>query len=179
MFSGGSQSPYELGFAPVSQAAISRPPLTVTLTSTLPDSGGSPGMNPRPSATHRILPFTDVPPTHWAASAVAGLAKRHILGGTGHQQFTGDRPVTRYELALALYRMVCYLEPPRTGTADESRQPAHWLVTNSYLPGDTLLAQTPVTTPVSPSLLSESLAYVTDRVLLHRATPEELKEQNQ
>lgn len=50
--------------------------------------------------------FSDIPPGHWAREAVEYLAARGYLVGYPDGTFGGDRPVTRYELALALYRAV-------------------------------------------------------------------------
>lgn len=48
--------------------------------------------------------FPDVPQGHWAAEAVRYLAERGYLAGYPDGTFDGDRPLTRYEMALILYR---------------------------------------------------------------------------
>jgi hypothetical protein len=44
-------------------------------------------------------PFDDVPAKHWAYDAVAKLAKDGILKGDNTKTFSGDKLVTRYEMA--------------------------------------------------------------------------------
>ena len=175
----------------------------------------------RARATTAVPRFPDVPKNHWAYQAVHGLAARRILTGAPDAPFDGDRPVTRYEFAAALYRMVQALDsslahkavplakdkpqpledsppPPSSGAPKEPTSggsgagsraavavppgpngPASWLVDNLYLSNDSPLAQPPFTAPVSPALFSDSLAYVTDRIMLHRATPEEQERERQ
>ena len=48
----------------------------------------------------------DLPPGHWAREAVEFLVSRGYLLGYPDGTFRGDQPVTRYELAVALYRLV-------------------------------------------------------------------------
>jgi hypothetical protein len=70
--------------------------------------------------------FRDVPANHWAAQSVDKLATVGIIKGypsapfapCGHGKaglrrqggYNGDKPVTRYELAVTLYRFVQYVE---------------------------------------------------------------------
>jgi hypothetical protein len=131
----------------------------------------------------------DVPPGHPAYSAVQGLLSRGILISKRGAAFGGEKPVTRYEMAMALYRMVRYLEPraggtgasgarksslgkgspePRSATRATASDPAVWLIAHDYLTADSPLAWKPASALVSPGLFSDSLAYVTDRILLHR-----------
>lgn len=49
--------------------------------------------------------FPDVPPGHYAESAVAGLADLGVISGFPDGLYRGQRPVNRYELALVLTRM--------------------------------------------------------------------------
>lgn len=55
-------------------------------------------------------PLPDVPAGHWAAGAVHRLVAHKIMVDTPQGKFLGDQPVTRYELALTLDRLVRYLE---------------------------------------------------------------------
>jgi len=55
-------------------------------------------------------PYPDVPADHWAAQAVAGVTAAGIMGGLPDGTFHGDRPVTRYELASALDRLLQKIE---------------------------------------------------------------------
>ena len=62
--------------------------------------------------------FPDVPANHWAAKSVAALAKSGVVSGTStplafgapqkgtKPKYDGNKPVTRYELAVTLYRFV-------------------------------------------------------------------------
>lgn len=50
--------------------------------------------------------FTDVSPDHWAYKAVQALAEKGIVKGYPGDLFRGDRTVTRYELAQALYNLL-------------------------------------------------------------------------
>lgn len=47
-------------------------------------------------------PFSDVPAKHWAYDAVSKLAKAGILNGYGDGAFSGDKPMTRYEMAIVV-----------------------------------------------------------------------------
>lgn len=49
---------------------------------------------------------SDIPPGHWAREAVEYLVARGYMVGHPDGSFQGDRPATRYELAMALYRVV-------------------------------------------------------------------------
>lgn len=53
-------------------------------------------------------PFADVPADHWAAQAIADLAEAGIIEGlpTTPATYVGQRPITRYEVAVALARML-------------------------------------------------------------------------
>lgn len=66
--------------------------------------------------------FPDVPANHWAASSVNALAKAGIVNGFGTSPlaigapdkkkpaYDGNKPVTRYELAVTLFRFVQYMD---------------------------------------------------------------------
>ena len=45
-------------------------------------------------------PFDDVPKGHWAYSAINQLVKDGVIGGYSNGTFNGDKPVTRYEMAV-------------------------------------------------------------------------------
>ncbi|WP_017299279.1 S-layer homology domain-containing protein [Nodosilinea nodulosa] len=50
-----------------------------------------------------VLPFTDVPPDHWAYAALLNLAGTYgCVSGYPDGSFRGDDPVTRYEFAAGL-----------------------------------------------------------------------------
>jgi hypothetical protein len=54
--------------------------------------------------------FTDIPKGHWAAKAVADLTSKGIIRAKPGAKFNGDQPLTRYEAALYLDRIVRYME---------------------------------------------------------------------
>lgn len=51
-------------------------------------------------------PFADVPTDHWAYAAVDKLQKAGIVIGYPDQTYGGKRPMTRYEFAVAIARMM-------------------------------------------------------------------------
>jgi hypothetical protein len=57
-------------------------------------------------------PFADIPANHWAAQAVRDLAEAGILEGVPGAVFEGQRPMTRYEVAMALARMLDRIADP-------------------------------------------------------------------
>ena len=77
-------------------------------------------------------PFADVPGEHWAFDAIAELAAKGILEGYPDGTFKGDRAMTRYEMAMALARILARIEaikippppkipPPEVTRADMDR----------------------------------------------------------
>ena len=64
--------------------------------------------------------FPDVEETHWAYSAVENLSSLGIIRGVpsrdGKLMFCGERPITRYEFAVALDRAVKVMIEKSTGT---------------------------------------------------------------
>jgi len=77
-------------------------------------------------------PFADVPAEHWAFDAIAELAAKGILEGYPDGTFKGDRAMTRYEMAMALARILARIEaikippppkipPPEVRAADIAR----------------------------------------------------------
>jgi hypothetical protein len=63
-------------------------------------------------------PFSDVPANHWAYQYIQSLAADGIVDGYPDGQFKGDRPLTRYEMAVVIARVIAKLqenEKPYTG----------------------------------------------------------------
>jgi hypothetical protein len=131
------------------------------------------------AANAQVGGFSDVPANHWAAQSVARLAALGIINGfpadpqakpapVKKSGFDGAKPVTRYELAVTLYRFVQYLE--RTDKQKKNsqgaqakpttpEQTARWLVSQGYLPaGSPLLKEGGKV--VTAKELSEALAQV-------------------
>ena len=57
--------------------------------------------------------FPDVPAEHWAAGAVTEMSKLGVMKGYPNAKFQGEKPVTRYELAVALQRFAQFIEASR------------------------------------------------------------------
>jgi len=68
--------------------------------------------------------FPDVPRTHWAYAAVQELAAKKIVKGEPDGKFKGNKPVTRFELAVTLAKFLKYLEiRERQGKAAADKAP--------------------------------------------------------
>jgi len=59
--------------------------------------------------TFAQLPLKDVPVNHWAYDAVKTLVEAGVLSGMPDGTFQGNQPLTRYQAALALKRLIDYL----------------------------------------------------------------------
>ena len=59
-----------------------------------------------PSASAQAAPFLDTPTNHWAYEAVQNLAKKGIIIGYPDGTYGGKRPMTRYEFAVAIDRLL-------------------------------------------------------------------------
>lgn len=61
----------------------------------------------RPPETPEVVPAArDIPASHWAQAAVSLLMQRGILTGYPDGTFRGAQPMTRYEVALILARLL-------------------------------------------------------------------------
>ena len=100
-----------------------------------------------------LAQFKDVPKGHWAAEAVGKMAALGVMmpdkPKPAASGFDGSKAVTRYELALTLWRFVQYLEradkqkrgksqvfAPRTG-----EEAVKALIAQGYLPKNSPLAK--------------------------------------
>ena len=69
-------------------------------------------------------PFADVPTNHWAYDAIAELAAKGLIEGYPDGTFKGNQPLTRYEMAMVVARLVARIEaiptppPPEVRRAD-------------------------------------------------------------
>lgn len=75
--------------------------------------------------------FKDVPNDHWAKETVDMMAQAGVMNGYPDGTFKGEKPVTRYELSVALAKMVEFIQasqkPILTGdTKLEIAPSAHW-----------------------------------------------------
>jgi hypothetical protein len=55
-------------------------------------------------------PFSDVPSGHWSYDAVQMLEEKGLVEGYPDGLFKGDRPMTRYEMAMVVARVIAKLE---------------------------------------------------------------------
>jgi hypothetical protein len=130
--------------------------------------------------------FKDVPKNHWAAEGVAKLASAGIVKGhpvaknqkaTGKESYNGDKPVTRYELAVTLYRFVLYIERAerqkkgnlKVDAPIDGPQAIRKLIAEGYLPRDTPLAKEG-TKVVTANELADAMTRVITRSR-EKATP--------
>jgi hypothetical protein len=59
-------------------------------------------------------PFSDVPANHWAYQYVQSLAADGIIDGYPDGKFKGDRPLTRYEMAVVVARAIAKIQENQT-----------------------------------------------------------------
>ncbi len=116
--------------------------------------------------------FKDVPPDHWAASAVKEVVAKGIMQGFPDGTFRGNQPVTRYELAVTLARFMRQVEEslkdlkartPRVSIPVPVK-PQHWafkdlqfLVSHGYVGEESPLLRD-LSRPVDPDTVSAVLA---------------------
>jgi len=55
-------------------------------------------------------PFSDVPANHWAYQYIESLAADGVIDGYPDGKFKGDRPLTRYEMAVVVARVIAKLQ---------------------------------------------------------------------
>lgn len=118
--------------------------------------------------------FKDVPNDHWAADSVDTLAQKGIVQGYPDKNFRGDKPVTRYELAVALERLIFFIQESRkplvSGEAAASREPVSgeiamaFLKTGGFLPADSPMLKDG-SKPVTADELGQALARVSARLI--------------
>ena len=65
-------------------------------------------------------PFADVPSNHWAYEAIQSLAADGLIDGYPDGAFKGDRPLSRYEMAAIVARVVAKLEAEGARTASRA-----------------------------------------------------------
>lgn len=76
-----------------------------------------------PPAQAQAAPFADTPTNHWAYEAVQNLAKRGIVIGYPDGTFGGKRPMTRYEFAVAIDRMLRTIDEMTKAAAGNTPPP--------------------------------------------------------
>src|ERR1700761_4266141 len=65
-------------------------------------------------------PFSDVPANHWAYQAIQSLAADGLIEGYPDGKFKGDRPLTRYEMAVLVARVIAKLQANGAGFASKA-----------------------------------------------------------
>lgn len=65
-------------------------------------------------------PFADVPANHWAYQAIASLAADGLVDGAPDAGFNGDRPLTRYEMAAIVARVIARLQADGARSASKT-----------------------------------------------------------
>jgi hypothetical protein len=94
--------------------------VNTTATTTAQASGTTIAATPQqPVDEAQANPFADVPANSWAYDAVAKLAADGYIQGYPDGQFKGQRPMTRYEMAVLVNRAVNGLAP-RCGVSSTS-----------------------------------------------------------
>jgi hypothetical protein len=64
-------------------------------------------------------PFSDVPSDHWAYQDLQSLAADGLVDGYPDGSFKGDRPLTRYEMAVVVARVIAKLQERGEKTASK------------------------------------------------------------
>lgn len=64
-------------------------------------------------------PFADVPSNHWAYQAIASLAADGLVEGYTDGKFKGDRPLSRYEMAVLVARVIAKVQANGAGYASK------------------------------------------------------------
>jgi hypothetical protein len=129
-------------------------------------------------------PPGDVPARHWAKKSVDKVTSTGLMS-TQNGKFQGDKPVTRYELAVTLDRLVKYIEAgraplhptarpkpfpaPKGASAEEGKAITH-LVNEGFLPSDSPIVTGDGHAVVTAKQLSAAIAQVTIR-LSDRSVP--------
>lgn len=65
-------------------------------------------------------PFADVPANHWAYQAIQSLAADGLVEGYPDGKFKGDRPLSRYEMAVLVARVIAKVQANGAGYASKA-----------------------------------------------------------
>jgi len=120
--------------------------------------------------------FKDVPKDHWAAESVKILAQNGVMKGYKDNSYRGDKPITRYELAVTLERVIYFIEQSQKPVAMDNKpaskqsqagsniSPIDFLVKGGYVPLDSALLKKPDDT-VTKEQLAQVLATVAAKLI--------------
>lgn len=122
--------------------------------------------------------FKDVPDDHWAKEAVEMVSQSGIMNGYPDETFNGDRHVTRYELSVALAKMVEFIQASQKPIKSSETSPGkHWadnsismLKCEGFLPTDSPLLQNGQQ-QITCAELGSALALVSARLIETRMPP--------
>ena len=68
----------------------------------------------------QATPFADVPQNSWAYEAIASLAADGLIEGYTDGKFKGDRPISRYEMAVLVARAIAKVQANGAGYASKT-----------------------------------------------------------
>lgn len=129
----------------------------------------------------------DLPSNPTVSKAVKSVTSKKLMDAPGGV-FQGDKPVTRFELAVTLDRLVRYIENGRKPLHPMKRQKAAALPSNArgevrtalrhlteyyFIPLDSVLLQGQGTEPVTAKQLSTILSQVTIRLSDRQVPPQD------
>ena len=124
-------------------------------------------------------PPVDVPVGHWAAKSVKQVLDKKIMRPKPDGRFQGDKPVSRYELAVTLDRFIKYIEAGKkplhamnpapkavvpAAAPAEAKTALADLTKNGFIPATSPLVTKPGMQPVTAKELADALAQVTIRL---------------
>lgn len=131
-------------------------------------------------------PIRDVPAGHWAKKSVDKVTAKGLMSTT-NGAFDGNKPVTRYELAVTLDRLVTYIEAGRkplhptpqptaiktpAGAGPAARAAIKRLAANGFLPATSPIFAGSGREAVTAKQLSTALSQVTIRLSDRRLPPQ-------
>lgn len=88
----------------IARADTATPPLAATATAASTNAGTT------SADVSQADSLADVPTSSWAYAAVQQLVKDSIITGYPNGTFKGDRPLTRYEMAVAVNRAITFIQ---------------------------------------------------------------------
>lgn len=101
--------------------------------------GSVAAFQPAFAAAPELGPFNDVPRGHWAREAVDSLAAWGLINGYADARFRGNQPMSRYEVAIVVQRILnqplqrdpvgaMFPRQPTTARAPVDVPASHWAV---------------------------------------------------
>lgn len=123
-------------------------------------------------------PLKDIPANHWARASVESVTSKKLMDAPDGD-FDGNKPVTRYELAVVLDRFVQYMEAgkkplhvepllppakvsPRAGAS--VRLALKQLTSENFIPSDSILLKGTGKEVVTASQLEDLMSQVVSRL---------------